>query len=54
MRTPETLSDAEIGRRAHKRAAVRLGWIVHAVVYLMVNALLFAISWLTGRHWAVT
>lgn len=49
----DTLSDAEIERRAHRRAAARMGWLVHAMVYVAVNALLFAISWLSGRHWAV-
>ena len=49
----ETLSDADIERHAHKRAAARMGWLVHATVYVAVNALLFAIAWLSGRHWAV-
>lgn len=48
-----TLSDAEIERRAHKRVAVRVGWLVHALVYVAVNALLMTLAWISGRHGAV-
>lgn len=48
-----TLSDNEIERRAQKRAGARLGWLVHASVYLLVNVLLFAVSAASGKHWAV-
>jgi hypothetical protein len=34
----------EIERLAHKRAGAKLGWYVHAVVYVVVNLFIFAIS----------
>lgn len=49
----ESLSESDIDRLAHKRAAARMGWYVHAVVYLLVNLGLFAIALLGGRNWAV-
>ena len=38
------LSSEEIERIAHKRAGAKLGWYVHAAVYVVVNLFLFAIS----------
>ena len=48
----ETLSANEIDRLAHRRAAARLGWYVHATVYLLVNLSLCAAAIASGRHWA--
>jgi hypothetical protein len=48
-----TLSDSELERLARKRAGMRLGWMVHAAVFVAVNLLLAAISISAGRHWAV-
>ena len=31
------LSDEEIERLAHKRAAAKLGWYIHACVYVCIN-----------------
>ncbi len=39
-----TLSAEEIDRLARKRAGAKLGWYMHAAVYIAVNLLLFAIS----------
>jgi hypothetical protein len=39
-----TLSPEEIERLAQKRAGAKLGWYVHAVVYVCVNLFIFAIS----------
>lgn len=41
---PPTLSPEEIERLAHKRAGAKLGWYVHAMVYVTVNLFIFAIS----------
>jgi len=41
---PPTLSPEEIERIAHKRAGAKLGWYVHAMVYVAVNLFIFAIS----------
>lgn len=38
------LSSDEIERLAHKRAAAKLGWAIHALVYVVVNLFLFALS----------
>ena len=48
--SPESLSVTDIHRLAHKRAATRLGWCVHALVYLIVNLALIAVATVTGRH----
>lgn len=49
------LSRYELERLAHKRAGAKLGWYVHAVVYALVNLLLFAISeyGFGSRSWSV-
>ena len=39
-----TLSPEEIERLAQKRAGAKLGWYVHAVVYVTVNLFIFLIS----------
>jgi hypothetical protein len=48
--TPE-----EIDRLALKRAGAKLGWYVHATVYLLVNLALFAMSdyGFGQRRWSV-
>lgn len=46
------LSPEEIERLANKRANSKLGWYIHAGVYVLVNLLIFAKSqygWGTGR-----
>lgn len=45
----------ELERLAHKRAAARLGWIVHAAVYVLVSLLLWALSsqGFGNRPWSV-
>ena len=42
MTTP--LSPEEIDALARKRAGAKLGWYVHATVYVLVNLFLFAMS----------
>ena len=44
MRTEMTLSPEEIERLAQKRAGAKLGWYVHALVYVCVNLYIFAAS----------
>ena len=48
-----TLPDARLEQLARKRAGAKLGWYIHATVYLLVNLLLIALSVSSGRHWAV-
>lgn len=53
MTACRTLSPDEIERLARRRAALRLGWYTHALVYIAVNTLLVLLSALGQRHWAV-
>lgn len=48
----QRLSPEEIERLANKRANAKLGWYIHAAVYVLVNMLIFAQSaygWGSGR-----
>ena len=38
---------------ARKRASAKLGWYIHASVYIAVNVLLAVLSAMSGRHWAM-
>ncbi|MFN4120171.1 2TM domain-containing protein [Acidovorax sp.] len=40
-------------RLARRRAGAKLGWLVHAIVYVLVNTLLVTLSLSSGRGWAV-
>ena len=53
MATP--LSPEEIERMARKRAGAKLGWYVHALVYLAVNGAMFIASvyGLRQRPWTI-
>ena len=51
--TSAGLQDKQLERQARKRAAAKLGWYIHASVYLLVNLLLLSLSLASGRHWAV-
>jgi hypothetical protein len=44
------LTPEEIDRLAHKRASAKIGWYVHACVYVLVNGYLFASSYLGVRE----
>ena len=46
--TPE-----ELERMARKRANAKMGWIIHALVFVVVNTGLAVVSGLNGRNWAV-
>ena len=51
----QPLHPDELERRAHKRAGAKLGWYIHATVYVLVNLVIFAISsyGFGNRHWSV-
>lgn len=38
---------------ARRRAGRKMGWYIHAMVYIAVNIGLAALAGLTGRNWAV-
>ena len=49
----KSLGPEDLERIAHKRAGVKLGWYVHAAVYLVVNLFLSAISFGFGSRWSI-
>ena len=44
--SPEALE-----RLARRRAGAKMGWFIHALVYVCVNAGLALLAWHTGRAW---
>lgn len=40
-------------RTARRRAAAKMGWYIHAVVFIAVNLLLGVLSAASGKSWAV-
>jgi hypothetical protein len=46
-------SQDPVERLAHRRARAKMGWYIHAIVYVAVNAMLAVLSSLGGRNWAV-
>lgn len=48
------LTEDEIERLARKRAGAKLGWYIHATVYVIVNLALFALGSSFGRRpWSI-
>lgn len=45
--------ETQLDWTARRRAKAKLGWFAHATVYLVVNAVLVALSLAGGRHWAL-
>jgi hypothetical protein len=48
-----TLDDAQLDRIARRRAGARLGWYLHAAIYLLVTAGLAVLSAMGPRPWAL-
>lgn len=46
-------SPDRIERLARRRAGMRMGWLIHATVFVAVNLLLALISFSSGRDWAI-
>ena len=55
MNTTHQPDSAELDRLARKRAGAKLGWYIHALVYLIVNAVLFLLAYdgSDGRPWSI-
>lgn len=60
MRThPDTLStsqdreQARLDALARRRAGAKIGWYIHAAIYLCVNTGLLLLSGSQGRHWGL-
>ena len=48
-----TLSPEDIDRLARKRAGRKMGWYIHAFIFITVNTGLAVLSTFTGRHFAL-
>ena len=44
---------SSLQQQARRRAGMKLGWYLHASVYLCVNLGLMALALSQGRHWAI-
>jgi hypothetical protein len=53
MPTPDSLSASDLDRLARRRAGMLVGWLVHATVFVAVNALLATVSFMNGHTWAL-
>lgn len=49
----DTNTATDIDRLARRRVGLRMGWFMHALVYLTVNLGLAALSLAKGQHWAI-
>ena len=47
------LLQPQLERQARRRAGAKLGWYIHAFVYVAVNLLLVLLSAVSGKHWAI-
>ncbi|MBA2963656.1 MULTISPECIES: 2TM domain-containing protein [Ramlibacter] len=48
-----TLNHDDLDRLARRRAGAKLGWMIHATVFVAVNLLLAFLSASSGRGWAI-
>ena len=51
MTAPTALTAEQIDALASKRAGAKMGWYMHAAVYLLVNLGLAALALSSGRDW---
>ncbi|MDH6593634.1 hypothetical protein M2165_003523 [Variovorax sp. TBS-050B] len=49
----DTASATELERTARRRAGAKMGWYIHAFVYVLVNLGLVGLSASRGHNWAV-
>ena len=49
----QTTDTQDLERLARKRAGAKMGWYIHATVFIAVNVMLFMLSAMSGRNWAV-
>lgn len=48
-----TVQDKHLEQLARKRASAKMGWYIHATVFIIVNLLLAGLSAMSERHWAM-
>ncbi len=49
----QTTDTQDLDRLARKRAGAKLGWYIHATVFIAINVMLFMLSAMSGRNWAI-
>ena len=47
------MENQDLDRIARRRAGAKLGWYIHATVYIVINTLLAILSAMGDRSWAV-
>ena len=47
------LLQPQLERQARRRAGAKLGWYIHAFVYVAINLMLVLLSTVSGKHWAI-
>ena len=47
------LQDTDIEKLARKRAGAKMGWYIHATVFVLVNLMLAFLAFSSGRTWAI-
>jgi hypothetical protein len=47
------MTTQEIDRIARRRAGAKLGFYIHATIYVLVNMMLMGLAAMAGKHWAV-
>ena len=52
MKTTDLLEPA-LERHSRRQAGAKLGWTIHAFVYVAVNLMLVSLSAVNGKHWAI-
>ncbi|MDP3821714.1 MAG: 2TM domain-containing protein [Burkholderiales bacterium] len=43
----------DMERLARRRAGAKLGWYIHAIVYIAINLMLALLAASSGRNWAI-
>lgn len=51
--TTSNRADADLEKRARRRAGAKMGWYIHAFVYVIVNLGLVGLAASRGHTWAV-
>jgi hypothetical protein len=53
MNATNEMQTRDIERIARRRARAKLGWYIHAMVFVAVNTMLALIAFSHGRDWAI-
>jgi hypothetical protein len=53
MNAMNEMQSRDLERTARRRAGAKLGWYIHATVFVAVNTLLALIALSAGRDWAI-